>query len=172
MPASLLITWATRSGSTEEVARQVAAVLIEKGIAVDVRSMREVSSLEGYRAVILGAPLYIGHLHRDARHFLAARREELCARRVALFVRGPIHAEPGEFATAERQLQRELRKFPWFAPVVQQIFGGRWDPSTLQFPLSWMPALRKVAASDARDWAAIRAWAAGLETRLASPVTV
>ncbi|HTV13767.1 MAG TPA: flavodoxin domain-containing protein [Acidobacteriaceae bacterium] len=171
MSASFLITWATRSGSTEEVARQLAAVLIEKGVAVDARPMREVQSLDGYRAAILGAPLYIGRLHRDARRFLAAHRDELCARRVALFVLGPVHAEEGEFATAERQLRRELKKYPWFAPAVQQIFGGRWDPSKLGFPLTWMPALRNVEASDARDWVAIRAWAATLCDRLAAPAT-
>jgi menaquinone-dependent protoporphyrinogen oxidase len=171
MTAPVLVTWATRYGSTEEVALQIASVLREKGVGVDAYPMRDARRLESYEAIVLGAALYIGRLHRDARHFLDAHREELRARRVALFVLGPIHAEEGEFTVARNQLRRQMGKYPWLAPVTQQVFGGRWDPAKLGFPLSWLPATRGVEASDARDWAAIRAWAGSLPGRLlVSPV--
>ncbi len=54
MPDSLAVTYATRYGSTKEVAEAIVATLREHGIAVHVEPAREVRSLEGYSAVVLG----------------------------------------------------------------------------------------------------------------------
>jgi hypothetical protein len=45
------------------------------------------------------------------------------------------------------------RKVPEVHPAAVAIFGGVVDPKRLRFPFNRMPA------SDARDWASIRAWA-------------
>src|SRR6266487_4206747 len=82
MSASVLVGYATRYGSTQEVAEAVAATLRERGLAVDIQPMREVLTLDQYRAVVLGAPLYMFHWHRDALHFLAQHREALTQRPV------------------------------------------------------------------------------------------
>ncbi len=70
MAASILIAYATRYGSTREVADAVGARLRERGFSAEVRCAREVRSLDGFSAVVLGAPLYIGSLLREARKFL------------------------------------------------------------------------------------------------------
>ena len=57
MSASVLVAYATRYGSTQEVAEAVAATLRERGLEVDIQPMREVRALDQYRAVVLGAPL-------------------------------------------------------------------------------------------------------------------
>lgn len=59
MSASILVTYATRYGSTQEVAEAVAETLREAGLEVDVQPARKVRTLEGRRAVVLGAPLYM-----------------------------------------------------------------------------------------------------------------
>lgn len=167
MSGSVLVTWATRYGSTEEVAQAIAAVLSEEGIAVDARRpVREVETLDRVDAVVLGCALYMGRIHRDARRFLSMHREALSRMPVALFVLGPVHQEEGEFAQARRQVDKELARLPWFHPQQQAIFGGRWDPSRLGFPFNW--ALRSVPGSDARDWEAIRTWAHTLAAQLHS----
>jgi menaquinone-dependent protoporphyrinogen oxidase len=56
MESSVLVAYATRSGSTKEVAEVVAATLREHGLEVDVQPMKSVRSLAGYRTVVLGAP--------------------------------------------------------------------------------------------------------------------
>jgi len=65
------VACATRYGSrlevAEEVAEEVARVLPQSGLLVDDLSVREVKSLNGYRAVVVGVPLYIGKFLRDAR---------------------------------------------------------------------------------------------------------
>jgi menaquinone-dependent protoporphyrinogen oxidase len=68
MSASILVAYATRYGSTQEVAEVVVATLRERGLAVDIQPMRQVRTLEGYRTVVLGAPLYKFHWHKDSLH--------------------------------------------------------------------------------------------------------
>ena len=59
MAFSILLGYATRYGSTKEAADVVAATLQEAGFQVDLQPAREVKSLVGYGAVVLGAPLTI-----------------------------------------------------------------------------------------------------------------
>jgi len=77
MSASILVTYATRYGSTQEVAEAVAATLREGGTELDIQPMRKVRTLERYGVVVLGAPLYIGRWHKDALRFLSRQREAL-----------------------------------------------------------------------------------------------
>ena len=162
MPTSVLVGYATRYGSTQEVAEAVAATLRERGLVVDIGPMREVRTLDQYRAVVLGAPLYMFHWHKDALHFLARHREALMQRPVTVFALGPLHAEEKEFEEVRKQLDKELAKFPWLTPAAIAIFGGKFDPEKLTFPHNLVPALKKMPASDIRDWTSIRAWASNL----------
>jgi menaquinone-dependent protoporphyrinogen oxidase len=162
MSDSILVAYATRYGSTQEVAEAVAETLRERGLEVDIGPMRDVRDLDQYRAVVLGAPLYMVHWHKDALHFLARHREALTQRPVAIFALGPLHAEEKEFQEVRGQLDKELAKFPWLTPAAIAIFGGKFDPEKLTFPHNLLPALKNMPASDVRDWTAIRAWASDL----------
>jgi menaquinone-dependent protoporphyrinogen oxidase len=144
------------------VAEAVAATLRERGLEVDIGPMRDVRTLVQYRTVVLGAPLYMFHWHKDALHFLARHRETLTQRPVAIFALGPLHAEEKEFQDVRGQLDKELAKFPWLTPGAIEIFGGKFDPEKLTFPHNLVPALKNMPASDIRDWTAIRAWASDL----------
>ncbi len=162
----VLVTFATRYGSTAETAQAVAKTLRNYGLAVDLQLTRSVASLEQYSAVVLGAALYMGRLHKEARQFLSAHRADLAKIPLALFVAGPVHKDEKEWTGAQQQLEKELKHFPWLTPVAQQIVGGKFDPADLGFLLKLIPALRKMPASDVRDWIAIRAWARDLAATL------
>lgn len=166
MPGRILVAYATRYGSTQEVAEAVGATMKDSGLEVDVRPMREVRSLDHYRAVVMGAALYIGHWHKDAQDFLSRHRAALTGLPVAVFALGPMHNEAKEFEDARKQLDAELAKVPGLVPVAIEIFGGKFDPETLKFPWSMIPALKMMPASDIRDWTAIRAWASSLPAAL------
>lgn len=153
-PARVLVAYATKHGSTHEVAETVAAILRERRVDVDLRPADEVDSLALYDAVILGAAVYMGRVHADARRFLHRHRQALAAVPVAVFAMGPKSLADEDVAGARLQLERGLARFPEVEPVSTAIFGGVIDPAKLRFPLNRLPA------SDARDWDAIRAWAA------------
>ena len=162
MSSSVLVAYATRYGSTHEVAEAVAATLRGRGLEVDLQPMRQVQTLDQYRAIVLGAPLYMFHWHKDALHFLERHRAALTTRPVAIFALGPFHTDEKEFQGSREQLEKELAKFPWLTPGAITIFGGKFDPEKLTFPHNLVPALKKMPASDVRDWTAIRAWASDL----------
>ncbi len=159
MAAFILVAYATKHGSTQEVAEAIAATLREHALEVEVQPASEVRALDSYGAVVLGAPLYNGHWHKEASHFLKRHRTALSQRPVAIFALGPRSAAEEERRSSRKQLDRALAKASWLAPVAIEVFGGVIDPTKLHFPFNRMPA------SDARDWAAIRAWASNLATQ-------
>jgi menaquinone-dependent protoporphyrinogen oxidase len=165
MPNSILVAFSTIHGSTQEVAAQVAATLREQGLAVDVLPARQVRSLDSYRAVVLGAPLYMFHWHRDALNFLSRQRAALAQKPVAIFALGPVNNVEKEFQDARAMLDKELKKFNWLTPVAIEIMGGKMEPAKFRFPYNLIPAMNKMPASDIRDWAAIQAWASSLPAK-------
>jgi menaquinone-dependent protoporphyrinogen oxidase len=167
MENKVLVAYASTNGSTQEIAETIAAELGKNGVTVDLQLMRKVQSLQEYRAVVLGAPLYIMHWHKEALKFLPRHRQALMERPVAIFASGPsFKGDEAECQEVRRQIKQELAKFPWLTPLAVEIMGGRFDPAKLHFPLNLIPALKNMPANDLRDWTAIRAWASDLAGKL------
>jgi menaquinone-dependent protoporphyrinogen oxidase len=168
MSASILVAYATRSGSTQEVAEAVGTAFGEAGFSVDVQRLPVRGDLSRYDAVVLGAPLYMFHWHKDALRFIGNHRQALEGCPVAVFALGPFNDVEKEWREVRAQLDKELAKFPWFRPAAVQVFGGKFDPAKLRFPYTLIPALRKIPPSDLRDWNAIWGWAEELAGTLRS----
>jgi menaquinone-dependent protoporphyrinogen oxidase len=162
----VLVTYATRKGSTKEVAEAIALRLGGHGIVAELQPASDVQDLEGYDGVVLGGALYMGRVHPDARKLLKRFRGRFEDMPVAVFAMGPLTTSEKDVADARKQLDHALAKTPEIAPVAVAIFGGVVVPDKLRFPFSKMPA------ADARDWEAIRAWADEVARRMASDVLV
>lgn len=144
----ILVVFATKNGSTEEVAGAIAETLRDKGRTVVLSRARDVKEpVRGSDLVVLGAPLYAGRWHRDAHRFLESHREELGGVPIAVFGMGPRSGEEEGWRSSRAQLDRALAKRSWLSPVAVAVFGGV-DP----------PRGRR-ERRDLRDWTAIRAWA-------------
>ena len=171
MSATILVTYATRYGSTQEVAEAVAATLRDGGFEVDIHPMRKVRTLERYDLIVMGAPLYIGRWHKDAHRFLSGHRKALMQQPVAIFALGPLQDDEKKWRVVRAQLDKELAKYSWLSPLAVEIFGGKYEPAKLRFPdtlAASSPAspLYQVPAGDLRDWMAIRTWASELAPKL------
>lgn len=173
MLPEMLIAYVTRSGSTAEVAEALGVGLREAGIKVDVQPMTNVESIPAGKSVILGAALYMGGFPKEVHRFIARHREALAKLHPWIFVLGPIENKAEQFESARVQAEKELAKYPWLRPAEVRIVGGKFDPLTLTlpFPMSLImhfPAnpMRKLPASDVRDWEGIRAWAKSIAESL------
>jgi len=159
---SILLAYASRFGSTQEVAETIASTLSEAGLEVDLQPMQEVKSLDRYDAVVLGAAIYNAKWHAAAHQFVMQHQDALTQLPVAIFTLGPLSPSDAAKRNSRRQLDSELAKYSWLKPVAVEIFAGKYDPSK--------PGMgffdRFVPARDVRNWGAIRAWAKTLSVQL------
>jgi menaquinone-dependent protoporphyrinogen oxidase len=163
--AAVLVAYATKFGSTLEVAEIVAMRLRERGLETDLRAAQEVKSLDGFDAVVFGGALYMFRLIREGRRFLSRNRKRLAGMPVAVFAMGPTEDVQQQFVDARRHLDKTLLKLKGVSPVAVTIFGGVFDATKLRFPYA-NAGTRAMPPADLRDWKAIEAWADALPDKL------
>ncbi len=160
----ILVTYASRSGSTAEIAAAIGKKLTEDGTQVDVLPMQEVNDLSGYQAVVAGSAIRNRAWLPEAMQFIETHRAELSRKPFATFT---------VCITLAMSNSEQYRKAvsDWIQPVRTQVkpiseglFAGRLDFSKL--PFNWdtlklraVVALRIFPKEDRRDWKAIDAWA-------------
>jgi menaquinone-dependent protoporphyrinogen oxidase len=71
----VLVAYASKRGSTVEIAEAVADVLRQADLEVDCRAAGDVAALKPYDAVVLGSAVYMKRWQGDARHFLRRHSE-------------------------------------------------------------------------------------------------
>lgn len=158
MENKILVAYATRAGSTIEIAEEIGELLSQNGAAVDVRPVKQVRSLQGYRAVVVGSAIRMGHWLPEAVKFVERNRAALANVPTAFFVASYSLREdtPEMRATVGAYLDpvREL-----FEPDHVGLFPGKMDYSKLSWIDRQMAKMVKSPEGDARDWEAVRAWA-------------
>jgi menaquinone-dependent protoporphyrinogen oxidase len=162
---TVLVAYASKHGTTREVAESIAQTLEDRGLAVEIEEAGRVRDITRYDAVVVGGGLYMGKWHVDARRLLKRHREVLAGKRLAVFGMGPDSLEESKVAESRRQLDRALATVPELEPIAVTIFGGALEPESWRFPLNRLPAF------DARNWDAIQDWAVDLVAKL-SPTAV
>jgi menaquinone-dependent protoporphyrinogen oxidase len=161
----VLVAYASKYGSTREVAQAVAKRLEERGVATEVRPARDVSGVEQYEAVVLGTAFYFFSMLGEAKRFLRRHAAHLPRDRFAMFGMGPVEDEPEQFDGLRDQIAKGLAKFPGLEPAAIGVFGGVLVHDRLRFPDN-MPAMKAVPENDLRDWEAIGDWADRLPEEL------
>jgi menaquinone-dependent protoporphyrinogen oxidase len=142
-----LVAYATKGGSTREVAMAIAQVLRNRGLFVTVAEAARVrEKVKDYDLIVLGGSIYSGRWHSGARRFLRRHRRELHAAPVAVFGMGPRKDDQESWDASRAQLNLALGKQSWLHPIAVAVFGGVDPPKKRQH-------------RDIRDWDAIRAWA-------------
>ncbi len=173
MSNNVLVTYASRSGSTAGVAEVIGKTLADIGLPVEVLPMQEVTDLASYRAVIAGSAIQAAQWLPEAMQFMQAHQATLKQKPFAAFLVCMTLAMPkaNQYRSFVADFMKPVRAL--VKPVSEGLFAGALDiekiPSfrdRLKFRLSIAFGVWK--AGDHQDWAAIRAWAADLKPLLAA----
>ncbi len=167
----VLVAYASKHGSTAEIAEAIGKRLRQGGLEVDVERARDVRSLGPYRAVVLGSAVYQGRWQGESLRLLA--RDELHEREVWLFSSGPVGKDPEDPAKAQRWLKppRVEQRAREIGAHEHVVFGGSVDDSA-GFIRKKMARGMPTELRDRRDWNEIEAWADSVAAALHQPVPV
>ncbi|MFZ0546105.1 MAG: flavodoxin domain-containing protein [Candidatus Promineifilaceae bacterium] len=153
---NILIAYASKHGSTFEIAEAIADRLRQSSFRVAIRSVEEVYTTEVYDAVIIGSAVYMGRWMQEAQQFIEENRDDFGRVPVWLFSSGPLGDETEEGIGNPHNLDvlMALTKAEG-----HQIFDGRLDKERLGLGEKLVVSAVKVPYGDFRDWDAIRDWA-------------
>ena len=171
MNEKILVTYASRAGSTTGVAKAIGKTLAEEGLPVDVLPMQDVKDLASYRAVIAGSAIRGSKWLPEAVQFLHTHQAELQQRPFTAFMVCITLAMPGaeKYRQGVKAWMSPVRNL--VHPVSEGYFAGALDFSKL--PLTPNVLLMRLAAAlrifplgDHRDWKAIHAWDESIKPKL------
>jgi menaquinone-dependent protoporphyrinogen oxidase len=152
-PQQVLVAYASKHGSTAEIAEVVGEVLTSHGLRVDVRPAEDVDHIDRYGSVLLGSAVYVTKWRSEAARFLERFEELLSMRRVWFFQSGPLQGD-----VSGDRLPTAV------ADVAERIgingvatFGGHLDESATgeMEPL----LIKRGQVGDFRDFSKVREWA-------------
>lgn len=161
----ILMPYATRAGSTGEVAQAISERLCAQGFNAEVRPIETVTSLDGFRAAVLGSAIRYSAWLPEMTKFIESQRAALAALQVAVFT---THMQALDDSPASRDTRAAYTKTvrALITPRTEVFFAGKVDPATLSFFERMVVKMVKSPVGDRRDWGRIRAWADDLGARL------
>jgi menaquinone-dependent protoporphyrinogen oxidase len=161
----VLVAYASKRGSTAEIAEVVAATLRRADLRVCLEPAAEVRSLEAYDAVVLGSAVYMKRWRGDARHFLKKHRKALRQVPFWVFSSGPV-GDPAKD-------NPEWMEPPHLAEKVEELGGRDHVVFGGCLPAEPQGAMERAMFEgtpkehrDRRDWGEIRAWAGEIAAAL------
>jgi menaquinone-dependent protoporphyrinogen oxidase len=187
----ILVTYATLSGTTAEVAQAVCEEIAKAGLQVDVLPLSAVKELDAYDGVVLGAPMIAGW-HRSALGFARKHRKTWSRIPLAIFVTAmsltqtatttvdgvPLFIDDGLPKPAKRPEQlsfreRYARVENYAAPILKAVrpakpvsiafFGGRLEYGRLPWwAVVFAMFVVQAPAGDKHNLPFIRNWASAI----------
>jgi menaquinone-dependent protoporphyrinogen oxidase len=179
MKDKILVTYASRNGSTAGVAEAIGKTLSDDGAQVDILTMNDVKDLAPYRAVVAGSAIQGAQWLPEAMQFVQTHQAELACKPFAAFLVCMTLAMNGGRAEARPYGDYRQQVAAWLDPVCAMVmpvskglFAGMLDISKvpsftdrLKFRLSVKMGVW--SEGDHRDWNAIHGWAKNLSPLLA-----
>lgn len=160
----VLVTAASRHESTHEIAAAIAAGLIDRGIDAAALPAEQVTTLDGFDAVVLGSAVYTGRWLGEARRLAQIHASALCMMPVWLFSSGPVgpvdHLIPPGTPADVPVVMRLTRA------IGHRTFPGRLDMRRLQYAERAVVRTIHAPDGDSRDWNAIDCFAGEIADQL------
>ena len=166
---TVLVAYASKRGSTAEIAEAIAEELRRAGLEVDCRAVRDIGALDRFDAVVLGSAVYVKRWQGDAKHFLRKRADELSKLPFWVFSSGPVGDPSATPNPSWLEPPRIIDRAEQLGVRDHVVFGGR-APAEPQGRLERsMVEHTPPEYRDRRDWDAIRSWAQQIGAELGSP---
>jgi len=156
---TILVCYATRYGSTREIAQIIGEELMNAGYEVTVSALSEVTDPGIYDAVIIGSPLYMGKWLAEARDFVSRFRHPLEERPVAVFSVGYSLRERTmeNLQNIDASLEASVKIF--ISPIHTGYFAGSVNPDIMTPADKTIVTLSGALPGDYRDPSEVRRWA-------------
>ena len=159
----VLVTYATKNGSTQEIADAIADELMAHGLDVVCASAADADAAD-FDAVVLGSGVYAGRWLRPARRFLKANADHLHRLPFWVFSSGPT-GDPSEDDPAWEEPKRTIARAEKLGARDHVVFGGRISPEGGRLERAMAEKVPE-EYRDRRDWDEIRGWAAAIAAEL------
>ena len=156
----VLVTVASKHGSSAEIGSAIAATLTKEGHQVDLLEPATVHGVSPYDAVILGSGVYIGHWIESARKFAEQYATALREKSVWIFSSGPLGSKPAEDPVDASKVIELL------APREHRVFYGALERDKLGFGERAIVGMVHAPYGDYRDWDEITTWTRGISDEL------
>lgn len=160
MKDKILVTYASKLGSTSEIAHEIGKVLRNQH-TVDIFPVKSVRTLEPYQAVVVGSAIRVESWLAEAIEFVGEHQAELQSLPTAFFSVCMIMHEDNMTTRAK------VREY--MTPVLQLVtpdeigyFAGKLDYNRLSLVTRQIAQERDDPEGDLRDWDKIRNWAHNL----------
>ncbi len=180
MSKKVLIAYGSRYGSTEEISQEIAKVLENQGLEVQIVDLKKTKSkdwppIEPFDGVLVGSGIRIMKWVREPQEFLSKHKGEFPKKKLGIFISSGFASIPGN---------REKAKQDWIEKVMEKVgvkadlydaFGGVFDFSQSSRMGGLDKRMLKMAAkgmskefdmkidekgrNDFRDWNQIRSFA-------------
>lgn len=155
-----LVGYASRYGSTREIALRIADTMRADDIEVDVRCVEDISDVSPYDAIVFGSGVYDGAWTAEATHLVLGYAPQLKRRLVWLFSVASFDDRHPVVGGLMRQEPRDIEQFePIVHPRGYRVFAGVID---LERWPSWARLIFEALGGrpgDNRQWNEIEAWA-------------
>ena len=156
----LLITYASKYGSTTEIAEVIGKELRLRHHEVEVKPVEEVGSLAGYDGFVIGSALYAGGWLKGAAEFLRSNQELLAGHPVWLFSSGPTgEGDPNEILGGWTFPEDLAAVLETIKPKDVILFHGHIDLDKLSSGEKMIIKSVRATIGDFRDWLVIHSWA-------------
>lgn len=153
--ARVLVTAASKHGTTAQIAEHIAEVLRGRGLGVTVIPAGYVDAVDGYDAVVLGSAVYMGHWMQQAKEVADLLVASVPRPPVWVFSSGPLgdppipDEDPVDIADIVDAL----------SPRDHRVFAGRLDKAKLAFAERAIMIAVRAPEGDFRNFDEIAYWA-------------
>jgi menaquinone-dependent protoporphyrinogen oxidase len=169
MSGDVLIVYASKNGSTKEIAEKIGQTITDAGVSVDVMPVNDVGDTTPYKAIVIGSAIYIGLWRKEAVKFVLDNEAALSKKPLWIFSSGDTGTDPDQTGFIDNGVlpKKLIEPAARIKPRDIVVFKGYVNMDKVDFISRSI--IRKIHAKeesntdqgigDYRDWDNITAWA-------------